>query len=213
VGTRALTTDEARRMFLHVAGQVIASKDELTQADQTTGDGDHGVAMARGFEAVREQLEARTDLALDELLKAIGGALISHAGGASGAVFGTLFRGGARHLADRSTFDAEALARFLDDGLHAVQERGKARLGDKTMVDALEPAARRAAELSAVPLDEALVAVADAACRAEETARALVARVGKAKTLGDRSRDHPDPGALSVRIILRAMAEFVVAPS
>ena len=197
-------------MLLHVAGQMIAKTDELTHADQATGDGDHGIAMARGFEAVRDLLGSHSYQDLGSLLKAVGMTLVSQAGGASGAVFGTLFVGGSRNLADKSTFDAGSLASFLGDGLQAVQERGKARPGDKTMVDALEPAAQCAKEMAADPLEEAIVAVAAAACRGEEAARALVAHVGKAKTLGDRSRNHPDPGAISVTIILQAMAEFIV---
>ncbi|MHC5536883.1 DAK2 domain-containing protein, partial [Singulisphaera rosea] len=149
MGKNLLTTDEARQMFLHVAGVLIDKKDELSQADREIGDGDHGCTMARGFEAVQQQLEGHTYTDLVEMLKEIGGAFLSQGGGASGAIFGTLFRGGARHLADDRVFDAQSLARFLNDGLQAVQERGKARLGDKTMVDALEPAARRAAELTA----------------------------------------------------------------
>lgn len=206
----SLTTDEARLMLVHVACQMIARTDELTHADQATGDGDHGIAMARGFEAVRDQLGSHTYQDLGALLKAVGMTLISQAGGASGAVFGTLFVGGSRNLADKSTFDSGSLASFLGDGMQAVQERGKARPGDKTMVDALAPAAQCSQEMAAAPLEKAIVAVAAAAGRGEEAARALVARVGKAKTLGERSRNHPDPGAISFTIILQAMAEFIV---
>ncbi|MFM7152047.1 MAG: DAK2 domain-containing protein, partial [Gemmataceae bacterium] len=95
----------------------------------------------------------------------------------------------------------------------AVVDRGKAQPGDKTMVDALEPAARQASELRTFPLDQALVKVAEAAQQGVEATKTMLARVGKAKTLGERSRGHPDPGAVSTSLILQAMAEFVNSSS
>jgi dihydroxyacetone kinase-like protein len=130
-------------------------------------------------------------------------------GGASGAVFGTLFRGGARNLAGRQVFDAAALADLLGDGLEAVKDRGRAQPGDKTMVDALEPAADRAREWVDTPLVEALAATVEAARLGMESTRDMVATVGKAKTLGERSLGHPDPGAISTYLILKFMAEYV----
>ena len=105
--------------------------------------------------------------------------------------------------------DAEALATFLSDGLVAVRERGKAAPGDKTMVDALAPAAERAQALRHADLATALAGAADAAAAGVEATKAMVARVGKAKTLGERSRGHADPGALSLSLILRHMEEMI----
>jgi len=209
MGKASLTMDESCAMFLHVAERLVAARDELTQADKAIGDGDHGIGMARGFEAVQQQLQGRTFATVDELLKTVGTALLTNVGGASGAVFGTLFRGGSRNLAGRQVFDAEALALLLADGLQAVVDRGKAQPGDKTMVDALEPAARQASERKTLPLDQAMVKVAEAAQQGVEATRTMLARVGKAKTLGERSLGHPDPGAVSTSLILQAMAEFV----
>ena len=196
-------------MFIHLANRMVDSKDRLTQADKAIGDGDHGVGMARGFEAVRQKLEGGTFAALDELLKTVGTTLMTSVGGAAGAIFGTWFRSGAGRLHDRHVFDSEALSIMLLDGLSAVKARGKAEPGDKTMVDALEPAALKAQELAAGPLDESLVAVAEAAREGVEATKDMVARVGKAKTLGKRSLGHPDPGALSTYLILKYMTEYV----
>jgi dihydroxyacetone kinase-like protein len=196
-------------MFVHVSDRMVESKDRLTQADKAIGDGDHGVGMARGFEAVRAKLEDATFAALDETLKAVGMALMTSVGGAAGAVFGTLFRGGAKQLGGREVFDAEALSLMLLDGLQAVKDRGGAQPGDKTMVDALEPAAAKAQELAAAPLDESLSAAAEAARQGMEVTKGMVARVGKAKTLGERSLGHPDPGAVSTYLILKYMTEYV----
>lgn len=204
-----LTPDETRGMLLHVCQGMQASKDVLSEADRAIGDGDHGVGMARGFEAVQRKLEAMSSaVAMDELFRTVGTALLTSVGGAAGAVFGTLFRGGSRNLSNCSAFDSAALARLLADGLTAVKERGQARPGDKTMVDALEPAAQRAQEMTGASLGEALTEVAEAARLGMEKTRNMVATVGKAKTLGDRSLGHPDPGAISTYLILKYMAEY-----
>ena len=150
-------------MFLHVAARMQEGEDLLTQADKAIGDGDHGIGMARGFAAVQAKLEARPPSTIAELLKTIGMALITSVGGASGVIFGTLFRGGARNVGFATVFNGETLACMLGDGLAAIQERGKAKPGDKTMVDALSPAAAAAAEMAAAPLDQALPPVAEAA--------------------------------------------------
>ena len=204
-----LDLTEARQMLLHVAHAMVGSKDLLTQADKAIGDGDHGVGMARGFEAVRQKLDGQVSNSLDELLKATGMALMTSVGGAAGAVFGTFFRGAAKRLGGQQTLDSRALASMLVDGLEAVKARGRAKAGDKTMVDALEPAALAAEQAASAPLDRALVEVADAARKGMERTKAMVASVGKAKTLGERSLDHADPGAISLYVMLRAMAEFV----
>ncbi len=211
MGKSGLTLDEARDMLVAVARGMEGSQDLLTQADRAIGDGDHGIGMARGFEAVRQTLEGQPFGSLEELFRATGTALMASIGGASGAVFGTLFRGGARSLANRQAFDSPALASFLNDGLRAVEDRGKAKPGDKTMIDALEPAARRAAELQEAPLDQSLAAVEEAAHDGMERTKQMVATTGKAKTLGERSIGHADPGAISTWLILKFMREFVQA--
>jgi dihydroxyacetone kinase-like protein len=210
MGKSELTVTEATAMFLHVAARMQESEDLLTQADKAVGDGDHGIGMARGFAAVQTKLGAAPPSTVADLLKTTGMALMTSVGGASGAIFGTLFRGGARNLGAETIFDSGSLARMLGDGLAAVQERGKAKLGDKTMVDALAPAAAKAAGMTAVPLDEALPPVVEAARLGLEKTKEMVAATGKAMALGPRALGHVDPGALSMVLILEAMAEYVV---
>jgi phosphoenolpyruvate---glycerone phosphotransferase subunit DhaL len=204
-----LTVAGTKAMMLQVAEGMQADKDLLTQADRAIGDGDHGIGMARGFAAVQAALQARECDSVGDLFRAVGTSLLSATGGAAGAVFGTFFRGGAAGLGAATQFDAAALATLLTDGLAAVRERGKAAPGDKTMVDALAPAAERAAALRDAGLAEALRGAAEAAAQGAEATRDMVARVGKAKTLGERSLGHPDPGALSLSLILKHMSEYV----
>ena len=210
MGKSQLTVEETREMFVYVCKKMEESKDLLTQADKAIGDGDHGVGMARGFEAVRQKLEAQAFETLGELVKSIGTTLMTSIGGAAGAVFGTLFRGGSKSLDDRHEFDGETLSLMLLDGLQAVKERGKAGPGDKTMVDALEPAALTSREQHSAPLHEALGAVTESARQGMEKTKEMVANVGKAKTLGERSLGHADPGAVSTYLILKSMTEYVM---
>lgn len=210
MGRSELTLPEVREMILAVSRGIIASTDRLTQADKAIGDGDHGVGMARGFASVIENVEGWEFISIGHLFKTAGTAILTSAGGAAGAVFGTLFRGGAESLGDRNALTAALLSRFLLDGLRAIKDRGHAKPGDKTMIDALEPAAAESERRASAPLDEALAAVAEAARLGMEKTREMVAMVGKAKALGERSLGHPDPGALSMSLILEFMAEYAI---
>lgn len=208
MGKAQLARHDVQAMLVYVARQMIASTEQLTQADKVIGDGDHGIGMARGFENVLRQLEGQEFASVEQLFKTVGMAMMSSVGGAAGAIFGTLFRGAVKHLKGVDVMTAETFAQMLGDGLQAVKARGKAQPGDKTMVDALEPAAREAQNQLAAPLDEALVAITEAARQGMERTKAMRAAVGKAKTLGERSVGHPDPGALSTYLILKFMAEY-----
>jgi phosphoenolpyruvate---glycerone phosphotransferase subunit DhaL len=205
----SLTAQEVRAMLVHVARRMEESESVLTDADRATGDGDHGIGIARGFEAVRRELADAPADTVGELLDATGRTLLASVGGASGILFGMFFRGGAAALGSRETFDADALRLFLTEGTAEVRKRGKAAPGDKTMVDALVPAAEAAAVGNEDSFAAMLSAASEAARRGVEETKGMVARTGKARSLGERSVGHADPGALSASLILGAMAEFV----
>lgn len=204
-----LDAEQCRAMFLQLATAIIAAKDQLTQADQAIGDGDHGIGMARGFEAVFEALEQQQSNSIGDVLLTVGTQLMRTTGGAAGAIFGTFFRGAAKSLEGRSRLDTATAALMLAAGRDAVQQRGGAKAGDKTMLDALIPATQSLSSMTSAPLDEALTVAAEAARLGMEQTKQMVAATGKAKSLGERSLGHPDPGALSTCLMLRAMAEFV----
>jgi dihydroxyacetone kinase-like protein len=209
MSTGVLSPDEVKSMLLAVAERVIASEPVLSEADRNLGDGDHGLGMQRGMTAVKEKLGALpAGEPIDKLFSTAGMAMMSSMGGASGAIFGTLFRDGGKALAGCSGFGSSELATFLRAACDGVMTRGKAKPGDKTMVDALAPAAAAAGEAADRPLPDAISAVAAAAAAGAETSRAMVATLGRAKSLGQGSIGHPDAGALSVTIILEAMRDF-----
>src|SRR4051794_28292577 len=165
-------------MLLHVASRVAASADALNEADRAIGDGDHGLAMTRGFDAARHELESREYETIGAPLAEVGRALLLGMGGASGLLFSSLFVGGARGVPAERAFRSCALARFVVDGTEAVAQRGRTAPGGKTMIDALAPAARKAEELRSEPLAVALPRVAAAARDGVEATKEMVALAG-----------------------------------
>jgi dihydroxyacetone kinase-like protein len=201
-----LNLSETKALLSAAARSVILSKDRLTKADQDIGDGDHGVGMARGFTAF-DQAIAKEAHSIQELFRGCGRALMMASGGASGVIFGTLFQGAAQTVKG-DVFDAEALVLALEGGLKAVQGRGKAKIGDKTMVDALAPAAEAARKtfVGGGSLEQVAAAAAQAAGEGLEATRGWVAKIGKAKGLGEQTVGFVDPGALTMSILLDSIA-------
>lgn len=182
-------------------------KDELTRLDSEIGDADHGSNMARGLDAVVAKLDPAPANAGD-LFKTVGMTLVSSVGGASGPLYGTLFlRMGPALSSDE--VDATALGAALRAGVEGVVARGKAELGDKTMIDALSPAldAWDAAVTEGADAAAAARAAADAAARGRDATEPLVARKGRASYLGERSAGHLDPGAASATLLLEALRD------
>jgi dihydroxyacetone kinase-like protein len=191
---------------------IKAQSDYLTQLDAAIGDGDHGINMSRGFDAVGKALAGQGDgVAPGQLLIVAGKTLVSTVGGASGPLWGSALRRAGRALGDAETFDGELLAAALDSAVDGVVELGAAARGDKTMIDALAPAVQRLHE--GLDRGEALATALEAATAAAQAgAEATVpmrARKGRASYLGERSIGHQDPGATSVAIILAALSRAV----
>ncbi|MER8185390.1 dihydroxyacetone kinase subunit DhaL [Kitasatospora sp. NPDC094015] len=188
------------------AASVEEHAQQLTELDTAIGDGDHGSNLRRGFSALAPLLAAPPAGGPGELLRAAGTTLISTVGGAGGPLYGSALRALGAALPARPATAAD-LAGALAAALAAVQRLGGAQPGDKTMVDALAPAA----EAFRAAADRGLPAAAEAAARAaEQGARDTVplqARKGRASYLGPRSTGHQDPGATSTALILRALAE------
>lgn len=208
----ALSPADVKAMILAVADAIIAAEPLLSEADRNLGDGDHGIGMQRGFNAVKDRMATMTDAdGVDKLLSSTGMAMMSSMGGASGVVFGTLFMSGGKALAGQAQLDSAGFAAFFKAASEGVSTRGKAKPGDKTMVDALHPAAEKAQEVAALPLPEAIAAIATAAEAGRDGSKDMIATLGRAKSLGEASRGHPDAGACSVAIIVRTMSDFVNA--
>jgi len=210
---RHLSTEQMRDMMIHVATRIIENVDVLTQADRQIGDGDHGLGMSRGFESVKDELCTGEFPSVTALLKSVGDTLIDRMGGASGIVFGLMFRGGARGADAGGQMNLGDFAAYLDRSIAEIMARGGAKPGDKTMLDALRPAVtalqRQAASDST--FQATLAAAAEAAAEGRDATRNFVARFGKSATMGERSLGHADAGAVSVAIIFAAMSEWAAA--
>ena len=184
-----------RALISAMAAAMIGHADELTALDQTIGDGDHGLNMKRGFEAVLADRDAIAAKPLPDALKAIGTTLVMKVGGASGPLYGTLALALAKALPqDPSRAD---LAAALSSAIDAVKARGKSEIGQKTMLDVLAPVA------AALAAGSDPVAAADAAAEATIPMKAIR---GRASFLGDRSIGHMDPGARSSALLVAALA-------
>jgi dihydroxyacetone kinase-like protein len=192
---------------------VRAERDHLVQLDAAIGDGDHGTNMVRGFEAVVQALAGDSGSPPGKLLILSGRTLVSTVGGASGPLWGSALRSGGRELGDQATFDGRQLVDVLAAALASVKDLGTAAVGDKTMVDALEPAVTTLASRleEGADLDAALDAAAAAAEAGMRATIPLQARKGRASYLGERSVGHQDPGATSTALIIRALQKAVLA--
>jgi len=197
-----------------VAESVKDRRDYLTQLDAAIGDGDHGVNMDRGFDAVAKALAAQDGaVPPGKLLTLAGKTLVSTVGGASGPLWGTAFRRAGRALGDADEFDGQDLLAALRAALEGVVDLGAAQPGDKTMVDALGPAtaALREQLSNGASIADATAAAADAAEQGAQATVPMQARKGRASYLGERSIGHQDPGATSAALIMRALHGAVAA--
>jgi dihydroxyacetone kinase-like protein len=202
--------DTLQRWLRTFAASVAEQQDTLTSLDAAIGDADHGANMDRGMKAVVEGLAATPDDPA-ALFKQTGMTLVKSVGGASGPLYGTLFLRMAPATGGAATLDPETFAKALRAGLEGVVARGKAEVGDKTMVDALTPAldALDAALSGGASLADALRAASAAADEGRDATTPIVARKGRASYLGERSAGHQDPGATSAALLVAAAATAV----
>jgi dihydroxyacetone kinase-like protein len=204
-----ISSDQIFTWIERFAAHIAEQKDYLTQLDAAIGDADHGANMHRGLQAVLAKKADLQNSDIGAMLKGVAMTLISTVGGASGALYGTFFLQASTLAGGRTELSPSQFGSVLEKGLAGIVLRGKAALGDKTMIDALQPAIK-AYKLS-IDSDETLEqALSKAVIAAEEGLKStvpLVARKGRASYLGERSAGHPDPGATSTLILFRSAAE------
>ncbi|MFO8043125.1 MAG: dihydroxyacetone kinase subunit DhaL [Alkalispirochaeta sp.] len=184
----------------------VENKEYLTELDSAIGDADHGINMARGFTAAKKALAENPPEDIGAALKAVSMTLIKTVGGASGPLFGTFFLKAATTATGQSEIDTDGVEALFEEGINGIKQRGKAEVGDKTMIDAWEPAlaALKERHAAGATVKEMLDAAVTAAEKGRDATIPLVARKGRASYLGDRSKDHQDPGATSAVLMLVA---------
>ncbi|MBR2532957.1 MAG: dihydroxyacetone kinase subunit L [Lachnospiraceae bacterium] len=193
-----------------IAQTIIENKDFLTDLDREIGDADHGVNMARGFQAVLEKVP-QDNADIGAVLKKTGMTLLSTVGGASGPLYGTAYMEAGKAAAGKETIGPADFGAMLDAAIAGIQKRGKAVRGEKTMLDALIPALEAYTEKldAGADMPEALDAACNAAKDGVEFTKTIRATKGRASYLGDRSIGHQDPGATSAALTLEAIRDFL----
>ena len=208
-----VTRDQIVAWLKRVAQVLEENRDYLTQLDAAIGDADHGINMDRGFKKVMSQLPTVEDKDIGSILKTTGMALISSVGGAGGPLYGTFFMRAGMAVDRKMELTDDDLVTMLQAAVDGVIQRGKAQLGDKTMVDALLPAVEALKQALAEGADT-ITALERAVAAAEKGMKdtiPMVAKKGRASYLGERSAGHQDPGATSSYLILKALLDTLKA--
>jgi dihydroxyacetone kinase-like protein len=201
----AITRDETLDWMRRFSGEMEEHRQELVRLDTAIGDGDHGTNMDRGMRKAVEKLDSAEQADPGAVLKTVAMALISSVGGAAGPLYGTLLLQMGTSMAGQAEVDQAGFVAAWRAALTGVKARGKAELGDKTMIDALTPAIDALEQ--AADLQAGLQAAVDGAEQGMNATTPLVARKGRASYLGDRSAGHQDPGATSTYYLFKSAAE------
>lgn len=206
----SLDTKQMAAIVEGMAKKIEAEKEYLTELDNEIGDGDHGINLARGFEAVEKKLPSLAGGDIGALLKGVGMQLVSTVGGASGPLYGTAFMKAGMACKGLTEIDGPAFVKAMEAAVDGIKMRGKATEGEKTMLDALCPALKVLQDdvTAGKSLKEALQDATQAAEKGVEYTKTIIATKGRASYLGERSLGHQDPGATSSLYLLQVLAEM-----
>jgi dihydroxyacetone kinase-like protein len=205
-----MNASDLRQMLAYVAESMAREEAYLTSLDSAIGDGDHGITMRLGFQAIREKVQGLPESAgLDAILREAGLAFMGATGGAIGVLLGKMLIAAGATLKGKQEIGATEFQALLAAMETALVAAGKAQPGDKTLLDAVHAANQALAAESAQDLRTALKVASEGARRGAESTAQMTARLGRSSRLGDRALGNPDPGATSFYIILRSITEFV----
>lgn len=203
--THVLTDEDLRRWLARFATTVLERRDHLDELDAATGDGEHGANLERGMSAVLSLLEGQVFDDIEGLLGATGMTIVNTVGGASGALYGTLFLRLSDVGKNRQELDLDALTEGFVSALAGIMELGSTKPGDKTLVDALHPAVEALSAAREDGLWVALDRASHAAAEGRDATAAMVARRGRGTYMGDRSLGHVDAGATSMAALFEML--------
>lgn len=207
----ALGHADVVRMIRAAAAKIRANEQHLSALDSATGDGDHGTTICKVMDAAETTATSDTGTSVAELLTNIGWAVMCVDGGSAPPLLGSFFTGMGEGAAGKAELNATGLAAALESGVTAMRDHSKAQIGDKTMMDALLPAVEAAKNAAGAGKDLAATSreASNAAARGALATKEMVAKFGRARNLGDRTKGHQDPGATSVSLIFQAFAETI----
>lgn len=194
-----------------IADEIINNKEYLTELDRVIGDGDHGVNLARGFEEIKVQLPTYSSLSYSDIFQKMGMALLTKVGGASGAIYGTAFMSAAMYCKGKTELEKEDLVAILKTMIEGIQKRGKATLGEKTLLDTILPVydflqkkLEGGEDIFSTP--EEIQKIAE---KGMESTKNIIATKGRASYVGERSLGHIDPGAASSYLMIKVICETI----
>lgn len=198
-----VSTQQLLEMISRMSDIIQENKDFLTELDMPIGDSDHGINLARGFQAVTAKLPTLEGKDAATILKTVGMTLVSTVGGASGPLYGTAFMKASMKVVGKLELNIDDLTAMLHEAVEGVKMRGKATTGEQTMLDAMVPAleALKGSGSASERLHAALAAAQDGVERTKD----MIATKGRASYLGERSLGHQDPGATSFTLLLRVI--------
>lgn len=196
-----VSTQQLIEIITEMAQVIQQNKDFLTELDMPIGDSDHGINLARGFQAVVAKLPTLADKDAGTILKTVGMTLVSTVGGASGPLYGTAFMKAGAKMMGKTELTMDDLVVMLYEAVEGIKMRGKATTGEQTMLDAMVPA------LEALKESRSLTAALAAAQDGVERTKDMIATKGRASYLGERSLGHQDPGATSFTLLLGVIAK------
>ena len=209
--TDTITTAQMLQALKSMCDTIEDEKDYLSELDGAIGDGDHGVNMAKCFREVKKKLAESSAQDVGALFKEVGMVVLNSVGGAMGALYGTFFLKLSQESAGKAEVNLSDLVAMFQTGEQGILDIGKANLGDKTLIDTLSPSVRaiEAAEKEGKTLAEALADFEQAAKHGMESTKDMLAKMGRASRLGERTIGHQDAGATSCYFILRSLASAV----
>ena len=203
-----ISTKKLIQIITAIAETIQANKDFLTELDMPIGDSDHGINLARGFQAVVAKLPTLADKDAGTILKNVGMTLVSTVGGASGPLYGTAFMKAGGAMGGKMELGLEDLLTMLNVAIEGVKMRGKATTGEQTMLDAMVPAFEAIRDTEGADTQRLQAGLAAAKEGVEKT-KDMLATKGRASYLGERSLGHQDPGATSFTLLLQTLTEAV----
>ena len=207
--TNQIEYNDVVSMLYGMVEIITREHQRLSQLDSISGDGDHGTTMTRAMKLVSKAIDQQKNKDIKSLLESVSWNLLGVDGGATGPLFGTLFKGMADSLAEGQRVTVAAFSLMFETGLSLIEKITKARAGDKTMMDALVPAVISLKDSAQKEKDflDTLRTAAEAAKNGAEATESLVARFGRAKNLGEKTLGHPDPGAISMALLFEGFYE------
>lgn len=200
-----MTKETLIELIKNIAKKIEEEKQFLTDLDSEIADGDHGINMARGFEAVEAKLDTVKDKDCGTILKTVGMTLVSTVGGAAGPLYGTAFMKSGMVLAGKEELNKEDFIKSMEAAIEGVKQRGKSDKGEKTMLDSMIPAYDAFKENIDKDTKEAMKEALDAAKEGIEYTKTIIATKGRAAYIGERSIGHQDPGATSFTYMIECL--------